>query len=153
MNETTIHQDILQLQYSHQGRRLKMDYHFELIKEIDSLIYNGETSFSSLDANDKDTLTVLEMSHRKQNAYECITDCNDIHQLTNQLIKFIYSGTSESAYELAELMRENAHEFYASDLSKLFNDRLQVIECETKKEKGLIPIQHSDNGETTWIHR
>ena len=61
---------------SHQGRRLKMDYAHQLIKEIDLLISNGQTTFAELDLIDKDTLTILMMKSRKANAYECITDCD-----------------------------------------------------------------------------
>jgi len=136
---------------SHQGRRLKMDYAHQLIKEIDLLIENDNTSFESLDDLDKDTLVTLMMKSRKQNAYECLTDSNNLMEITEKLNQFIYFGSNEIAKELADLMRESAIQFYASDLTQIYDERFQSIQSDTHYENGLKPIQDQTNGEITWM--
>ncbi len=154
MKSETIYAHIVQKQsfstQSHQGRGLNMNYAQQLIKEIDLLIENGNTSFLNLDDTDKDTLITLKIKSRKNNAYECITDANDTQEIVNAMGKFIFLRSTDSAIELAESMRDNAIQFYTSDLTELFNERLQIIESDTHYENGLKPIQDQSNGEITW---
>ena len=128
-----------------------MDYAHQLIKEIDLLIENDNTSFESLDDLDKDTLVTLMMKSRKQNAYECLTDSNNLMEITEKLNQFIYFGSNEIAKELADLMRESAIQFYASDLTQIYDERFQSIQSDTHYENGLKPIQDQTNGEITWM--
>lgn len=156
MKSETIYAHIVQKQSfsteSHQGRGLNMNYDQQLIKEIDLLIENDNTSFQELEDIDKDTLVTLMMKSKKQNAYECITDSNNLIEITDKLNQFIYFGSNEIAKELADLMRESAIEFYTSDLTQLYDERFQSIQTDTYYEKGLKPVQSQTNGEISWTH-
>lgn len=137
---------------SHQGRGLNMQSNQSvLLKEIDSLIGEGYTSYGSLDDLDKDRLTVLSIRLLGKNAYECITDVNDFDDIVHRLTKFINTGSIDNAIELADAMREQTTQYFSKNLSQLFDDRVVEIECSIKRENGLKPIQHKDNGETAWI--
>ena len=128
-----------------------MNNHQLLLKEINHLIEEGATSYSSLSEIDKDTLTVISMRSLGKNAYECITDVNDFDDIVQRLAKFIHTGSIENAVELADSMREQTTDYFSKSLSGIFDDRFAEIECSKKREAGLTPYQHKDNGETTWM--
>ena len=51
----------------------------------------------------------------------------------------------------ADAMREQTTDYFSKSLSGIFDDRFAEIECSKKREAGLKPYQHKDNGETTWM--
>lgn len=122
-----------------------------LLKEIDTLIDEGATSYSSLDEIDKDNLTLISLRSLGKHAYECVTDVNDFDDIVHRLAKFIHTGSIENALGLADTMREQTTDYFSKSLSEIFDDRFNEIECSKKKEAGLTPYQHKDNGETKWM--
>ena len=112
-----------------------MNNHQLLLKEIDTLIEEGATSYRSLSEIDKDTLTVISMRSLGKNSYECVTDVNDFDDIVHRLAKFIHTGSIENAVELADSMREQTTDYFSKNLSEIFDERFAEIECSKKKKQ------------------
>ena len=122
-----------------------------LIKEIDNLIIEGHPTYYGLCDADKDYLVGLYMESMGANAFECISESDDLDITLHRLKQFILRGSTAKAYELAETMRTNAEKYLCKLIAKLYEERTSVVEPELKREAGLKPYQHKDNGETTWM--
>jgi hypothetical protein len=136
-----------------QGGRIMMNHIKQnFFKEIDDYILEGYPSYEKLPQNYKHNLVALHIKTLNQNdAFECISESDDLDVTIDKLRKFIFSGCTEEALELAETMRKNAEKYLSNKIKALYNERIPIIETEKNLELGLKPYQHKDNGETTWI--
>lgn len=130
-----------------------MDYIKQnIIKEIDNLILEGYQSYSSLPDHHKNDLVALYMDSMGKDVFECISESDDTDIAIHKLRQFIYFGGANKAYDLAETLRNNAEKYLSHSLQELYDERVSVVEADLKRESGLKPYQHKDNGETLWTH-
>lgn len=123
-----------------------------LIKEIDNLILDSNChSYFDLCPSDKQALVALYMDCMGKDAFECISESDDLDISVHKLRQFIYFGNTEKAYDLADTLRRNVEKYLNKTLSKIYDERVDTIEIERKHESGLVPYRHKDNGETTWM--
>jgi hypothetical protein len=121
-----------------------------LLKEIDYFIFEGHASYFDLSPADRQILVALYMESMGNDALECISESDDLDISLHKLKQFIYHGSTQKAYELADTLRRNAENYLSKSLSKLYDERAELLDVETKREAGFVPYQHKDNGEIEW---
>jgi len=64
--------------------------------------------------------------------------------------KYLLSGQKEYALDLAETMRKNANDYFASMMDELFAERMDETGVEVMIEFGMTPRQDKVTGEIIW---
>lgn len=124
----------------------------DVMKRIDELIMDdGYTAYEKLDIEHKHELTALSMRAMGRDAYEVLIECNDPQENVNDLIHHLLNGTNDSAWRLANTLTDNAMSYCEKALEETFDNRVDELACERKREAGLHPITDHVNGETRWI--
>lgn len=125
----------------------------ELVRLIDNLILDdGYTSYAAIPEIEKNALVVKAMQATDEMDLFCvITDCDRADSNISTFMCYIKSGGITAAYDLAETMRGNALDYFKESLTALFNERVELLECERKYEAGLRPVTDRINGEVRWV--
>ena len=125
----------------------------DVVKQIDNLILDdGYMSYAAIPETEKDELVVKAMRATDRMDLFCvITDCDDAESNLSSLMSYICRGGSSEAYDLAETMRRNALSYFEESFTALFDERVDLLECERKYEAGLRPVTDRINGEVRWV--
>lgn len=128
-------------------------YRKEILKQMDDLILDdGYLSYAAVGECEKDRLLIKAMQATDRMDWFCvITDCDDAESTLGALMGYIADGGTLRAEALAETMRKNALRYYEDAFTALFEERVDLLECERKYEAGLHPIVDRINGEVRWV--
>lgn len=130
----------------------KFYYDKSIIQVIDNLILDGYKSYNSIDEHDKEIIAAKCINLLGDDAYTCLIDSPNLSKMLNLFKNYLLSSNQDSSYDLLEVMRKNATEYFADDLTDLFSERYDGIQSDINWEKGLRPSKDAINGEITWRH-
>jgi hypothetical protein len=126
-------------------------YHQNIIKLIDYYISEANTSYSSLEEIDQDTLTAECIKVLGNDAYVCLIETDNLENTLGDFISFLFNGSMSSAHDLAETMRKNANEYFSPILDRLFAERHSDNIYEKNAKQGRKLIIDRINGESRWL--
>lgn len=124
-------------------------YSPSILKQIDFLIDLGYQSFDNLSDADKDILTSECIDVLGEDAYSCIIEENFMSTVS-QFKKFLLSRNKEDSHNLADVMRENAVNYFGESLNQLFDERLLNNHVERQLEHGMHQYIDRRNGDKEW---
>lgn len=124
-------------------------YSPSILKQIDFFIEIGSQSFEGLSDADKDSLTSACIDVLGEDAYSCIIEENFMSTVS-QFKKFLSSRSKDDSYDLADVMRENAENYFSKSLNKLFEERISENSVNSYLEHGMHQYVDRSNGEIVW---
>ena len=128
-------------------------YKREILTVIDALILDdGYRYYSAVPDIERDALVILAMRLRSdRDLFDVIAECDDRDSTLSALMTYINHGGTERAYDLAEVMRKNTHQYFERSLDELFAERVEVLEQERKEEAGLHAVVDRTSGDVRWV--
>lgn len=124
----------------------------EVTTRIDELILDdGYIAYDKLTNDLKEELTALAIRALGSDALEVLTECNDPDENICDLIHHLLNCNNDSAWRLADTLRDNAVDYCAKSLANHFEERMKDLEIDRMIAGGLKPIICHRTGETRWI--
>lgn len=107
----------------------------KLVQKIEDFIGDGFYSYEKLKDDDKDDLIYLCLEHRGENAYECISESEEIRLTIYHLREFMKHRKKESAMDLVETIVKGTHEYFKSSLTEMFEEIYHGYKTEFLRER------------------
>lgn len=122
-------------------------YNNLLLKLIDSLIEDGNESYSSLSDADRDRVITHCMDSLGDDAYACVIDSQ---MMIPDLKRYVLTCKKEEAITLAHNLHEAASNYFQDPMDQLFEQRSSLNRYQARIESGLLPRRDVANGEVSW---
>jgi hypothetical protein len=120
-----------------------------LIEQIDQCIEVGCSTWNDVDELNQELLAAEAMRGLGDEAYVCITESDEIHEILKDLRKHLLTGNN--MHDLAQSMTHAVVQYFAPELSKLFLERLEVVSDDFWYERGYVPTIDNQTGEREWV--
>ena len=121
-----------------------------IIKLIDALIEDGYTSYRDLRDIDKYEISAQCIQALGDEAYSCIIESPDFNSTLSHFKKYLLSVNNDDAIDLAEMLRENAINYFSEAMDSIFISRCTEIRTIEKIETGFFRSVDHINGEIEW---
>jgi len=118
-----------------------------LLRLIDTLIEDGNNSYSKLSDADKDNVIALCIDSLGDDAYACIIDSD---YMIGDLKRFVITSKKEDAITLAHNLHDAAAKYFEDDMNELFEQRSSLYRFNMNAERNIFPSTDNTTGEIAY---
>lgn len=118
-----------------------------LLKLIDTLVEDGNNSYSKLSDADRDNVIAICLDCLGDDAYACIIDSD---YMMSDLKRFVLTCKKEDAITLAHNLHDAAAKYFEDDMNELFEQRSSIHRFNINAERNIFPRVDNSTGELTY---